>query len=805
MSAAVRAPRLTPPAENDAGRPRVVRLVQLALTLLAAVYVLFIGGTFDAGLRYRVQLLNTLLGSLVGLAWLGWHLLRGDRVRATGLEWPLVFFALSQWLALATSAQPRLGLEWVASVTVWCAALVILHDLLRAGWPHAFVLNGLMLMGALVTAEGLLEVTTWYADWLRLGQWPPVVFRLNGLLGHANLTATFLNLLWPIALARAAAPQRVLGRAAWGAQTAAMLAVLFFTSSRAGWLAAALALAALAALVLLRQGGSAWQRWRRRAARGRWLMSLAGLAVLAAVAALLAAQSQHITHGPLFSSRQTFWMVAWRMFQLQPLTGAGPDLFTWFYSRWVPAPPQWFAPHAHSLIMQLLGGSGLIGLAALAVFAAASVRRLWQHWQHSTDPLLLAGCLAGLAAVAFQHVFDYLLGSTVMVFVVVVVLALALTAGGHSTSGRPYSAAALWPALVVPLAVAAFALRGAAWNDQGLALAAAGDWPAAARAFERAAQADPRLTLYWQHAAYAYSRAGEPALALPLWQRAAHDDPYWPLLPASVGVLSGDRVALQTAQTLNQGRSALFALNEGALAEGAGQAAAARLAFKQALDLQPAAAAALFWQQAPLRQQVLDTWLTQPAGTATPAVSGEQALAAGQLDLAQPLFEAVLALEPGSLSAHVGLAQVALARGDLAQAARYRQEAQRLPVVTLEETLALRLLAGDIARASGDPAAAAGAYAEAFSMINDYTVFGPGTYGYPQRSWYVYRRASLPSDLIPAFVHADITAVMDERFAWLADWFAGQGQRDNACYVAGRVWREAPQSLSGDHWRANCE
>jgi hypothetical protein len=123
----------------------------------------------------------------------------------------------------------------------------------------------------------------------------------------------------------------------------------------------------------------------------------------------------------------------------------------------------------------------------------------------------------------------------------------------------------------------------------------------------------------------------------------------------------------------------------------------------------------------------------------------------------------------------------------------------------LEQTLSLHLLAGDWARARGDAALAAAEYGLVFSAINDYGVFGLGSYGLPHRAWYVFHRHSLPADLIPQFARADITAAMDERFAWLARAFAEQDAPEAACLVAARVQREAPASLSADYWAAHCQ
>src|SRR5690606_475915 len=126
----------------------------------------------------------------------------------------------------------------------------------------------------------------------------------------------------------------------------------------------------------------------------------------------------------------------------------------------------------------------------LLVLAGAGARELVRRWSNTAERPWLMACAAGLGTVAFHHLFDYLLASMAMMFVVVVVagIALAIEPAGRPRAATPHLALA--PALVLPLAVAAYALRGAALNDVGLTLAATGQWLAAAQAFERAAQAD---------------------------------------------------------------------------------------------------------------------------------------------------------------------------------------------------------------------------------------------------------------------------------------------------------------------------
>ena len=122
---------------RGAWNPQSARLLQLAGTLLVALYLLFIGGAFDATVRFRVQLLNYVAGSGLALVWLALRWTRRQSWQASGLELPLLLLAGTQWVAVLTSAQPRLSLEWAAGIVTWSAALCILYDLLATGWPSA--------------------------------------------------------------------------------------------------------------------------------------------------------------------------------------------------------------------------------------------------------------------------------------------------------------------------------------------------------------------------------------------------------------------------------------------------------------------------------------------------------------------------------------------------------------------------------------------------------------------------------------------------------------------------------------------
>jgi len=770
---------------------------------LVVIYMLLIGGSFDATLRFRVQLLNAVAAAALAFGWLAIRLKQRARLRGTGLEEPLILLIGSQWLAALLSPQVRLTLEAASNITAWAIAFLVLCDVLASGWPPKYVINALLLAAFIITAQALQEVAQWFALWARLGQWPPVAFRLTGLLGHANLTAAVLNLLLPLVITEIILAPRVASRLALGGLALGMLAAEFFSSSRAGWIAGAVALGAMIGLLLweARDRIKPWiVRWRRWPSLVRVGLALLPIGPVIGGVWLLVRQAQHPTHGSFLFSRQPFWGPAWALFTSSPLTGTGPDLYPWFWPLFASVPPNEVVPHAHSLIMQLLSGSGLVGLgAALGLFIAGGLK-LWRRWTNHRDRVLMAALISGLAGAVVHQLFDYFFGAPAFVFFFVVVSVLALAPDSNlppTTPSRQYHPALMAGPLVLVLGMAAFSLRGATLNEQGLQLASENRWAEAGQAFQRAAAADPGLTLYWEEAAQALTRAGDVPAALPLWGRAAQADPYWGLWPATIAVLTSDPAAMQPALKLAP-RSYLFALNQGAMFEAAGEAASAREAYRQALALSPYEVwDALFWKQTPFRARVLAQWLAEYPLDPSPIVRGQAALKAGHPDQAIELFEQARAADPLSNKAYAGLARTYWALGDETRAGYYLRTGANLPIAVIWEQIDLKMLEGDWAAAHGDRTGAVAAYTTVFSALNDYTSLGPGTYGYPRRSWIVFHREALPSDIVPQFIRADITLELDARFAQLARWYAEDGQRETACYILERVYREAPTSESG--------
>ncbi|MGE0812538.1 MAG: O-antigen ligase family protein [Vicinamibacterales bacterium] len=332
----------------------------------------------------------------------------------------------------------------------------------------AFVLLGL------AESAGLVDLTPLRGE-------ASVAYRAGTLQSSAGNPGWFSQLVvyalpYGLVLLAIDAPawRRLAAMAATSGIGALALAAAF---QRGGWVVGAVDLAAVAA-------GTVW--WMRRhdgawlAAHRRRLLALSmsvGLAVPVGVWLWTAAAAPGAPRpdGRAFAerlasipsaNRLVYARVGLRMAALHPVLGGGHESFALRYLMYVQSPggPLEASPlrvpdaaSAHSVYMQTLTGTGVVGLAALlAMFAAAGVAVAAGLKDREMDPrrqaVLLAagGSLLGIAGYGLVQEVFYIHVLRLLFFV-----ALGLVAGVSSRGPRlsPRAAPAAWSALAVLLAV----------------------------------------------------------------------------------------------------------------------------------------------------------------------------------------------------------------------------------------------------------------------------------------------------------------------------------------------------------------
>lgn len=119
-------------------------------------------------------------------------------------------------------------------------------------------------------------------------------------------------------------------------------------------------------------------------------IAISAVAAVGLVAALFSAR------GILnLSTRDQFWQTAWQMFSAHPLVGNGPNTYALVYTARYPTEPTY--NHAHSLPLNTLAESGLLGFGSTTLFVVVLAGYLWQR---RANPYARAALAAGASFLA---------------------------------------------------------------------------------------------------------------------------------------------------------------------------------------------------------------------------------------------------------------------------------------------------------------------------------------------------------------------------------------------------------------------
>lgn len=186
--------------------PTTLYLLQEAALILLFSYFILAGGTINGLLRFRLRVISHLLLLTVFALWLGYRLRCRKRLTRSALDLPIIVFLSAQLVTTVLSTDPRRSLSYPGLMAIYALSFYLLSDLLVNGWPAELLVKCLLIVGAIMIGFGLADVTGWYAGWWALGgaahPLPPTQLRIYSILGDANMMASFLNLLIPLALVR---------------------------------------------------------------------------------------------------------------------------------------------------------------------------------------------------------------------------------------------------------------------------------------------------------------------------------------------------------------------------------------------------------------------------------------------------------------------------------------------------------------------------------------------------------------------------------------------------------------------------
>ncbi len=729
--------------------------------ILALTYLLIFASPHNVGLIYPVPVAIT--AGLLTVLVIGWLVLGQRGPARLGLGVWVFLAALIVATVFSSDVRRSVPEVWlIGCMLFW---MLLSAELTSRGVPAELIHKALLIVLGILSLLALLEIARWYQAWLVInpGQWmPSIQYRVTA----PNLVAVLVNLSLMLLIPRIVASRSWLQRALLGVWTLLLIILLYFTSSRGGWIGAAAGFAGLA-LALLYHNPAPWFARLRALVKKRWPIALAAVGVvgLIAVAAWVFIRQEALpTHAPFLQSRADFWIPAWNLFIGHPLTGNGPHTFVTAFLQRVSVPPNTIFNYAHNIYLDLLSGSGLLGLGGFIFLAVIVVKTLLRHLRlaQGSDLPAVIGAAGALAAFLVHGLFDSVHHTSPTAgWAFAILLGAAL--GGpvmKSKVGR----LSLAGFVLLPI----FAWINLWWllpYQAGVDAAVRGDWQQAAGYFDQAVERDPSLALAHQQRGLTYAfladqgQAGALEEAIASFEQAARLDPTYAMNQANLGALKlaqGDSTGAQAVlleATRRAPRCALCWLNLGLARLANGDGTGTITAYQKALEFYPSGATAPAWATAQLMYAVQQEWQKAHPAAATPTLDK---------------LEAALRANPHIAASYVALGYVYLGQGRAEEAVRMAEDAQ-LAFDPGPDALWLKAIA---MRALGDPDAASFAK-QAIDLIYLNSPSGPGNLGEVQYYTNQFRRAVMPVQLVPQIQPLPVSAVWAEREVEAAEWVDG--------------------------------
>jgi O-antigen ligase len=160
--------------------------------------------------------------------------------------------------------------------------------------------------------------------------------------------------------------------------------------------------------------------------------------VTGATSSAVVTRMSRLPSAPIRPSRPQLWRNALRMATERPWLGFGPDNFRHVYGRYAGL-KQWDTRvHANNMYLEVLAGSGLVGLCALLSLTTASGLVLWQRVRHASDSALAASAaaLAAWLIIAGHGLVDSFLSFTTTYLTFAMAMGLAFSPGLSRIASR---------------------------------------------------------------------------------------------------------------------------------------------------------------------------------------------------------------------------------------------------------------------------------------------------------------------------------------------------------------------------------
>jgi len=584
--------------------------------LISIFLIILLPATWDSiDPTARIVALSILL--LVGASWLVVMLKARHSITLPKLILPLSIFVLLSLGLLFNAPVPVYSIYWGLSGLLLLLFFIFVIDSHNYGWKFRTWENAVIFVAVIMAAIDLFLVVAWYFTWWDISgiifSSPPYSVRSpGGLLGHPNYIAGYMNLVIPFIVIRLFRASSISRRILWMAVLLLLLSVVFFTSSRGGWIALFCSLIGMASIFLVPKilasfkTNAAILDSRPRITKRSITIAIVGIFLLSIIVILAIPQIQRAAHGSI-GGRFEIWENSIELIVASPWWGNSPGSYSFLYASLTDGLGRTYLMHAHNLILQTTSDMGFVGILLLVWAAILIAKRIIDRWKLSNPSTykrdyLIAYCGMGIALLVHNQV-DFLFYKFLISISVVIFTGL-LFWGKIDTSKIKLSTKSLSfiVALGISIVVAGggFIYWGMKNNSTMLEYAADSKWFEATQAICPNAEAYPAFTYNafqcgLVNAVVSFTEHDESNLlaAVKYTRSGLEQDPYWFLHWANLGSyewqLGNTNLAMGyflKAIELDPYRDFLW-LNLGILSEQLGKNHEAVVAYRRAMCLNP--------------------------------------------------------------------------------------------------------------------------------------------------------------------------------------------------------------------------
>jgi tetratricopeptide (TPR) repeat protein len=751
--------------------------------ILALSYLFLLASTHNGLVSYDIFWITTGLFAVFTVLWIVFG-------QAVGLKKELMVIAFLGVLAIAAyfSIDPRRSFTEVWLIGAALFLFLLASDLVNRGWDVELWVKALLIVGAIIMALTWREAIVWYWQWLgSTGKiWPDLFYRLPA----PNFLAIFLNVLLMVAGASFVFSKSKAARCLLGIWMASAVGLIYLTSSRGGWLGTAAGLGVVIFFTALAfpEKRKALFDWMRRHRFITIMIFIAGFTALLVFGWVFYQHSKLPSHAAVGVSRAFLWSPAWQAFLRSPIIGSGPYTYISFFVQQQSTPPSPLYLYAHSIYLDLLSGSGVVGLAVFLVMIAGLIAGLIGKFRTTTgaERGAAVAALGALAAFLVHGVADSVHHTIpTAAWLLAVVFGVGI---GNRQEEKPHR---LGLSVMVGLVLV---LTGAVnlWAEkpmmEGVIAGNSGMWQEAKTNLEETIARDPGLATGYQQLGLVESKLAEQGRTAELenaiahFEQAVEKDPYWGLNHANLGVLYREQGDLpRSVDELEKAvgiapKSALYLLNLGVSYEMLGRDEAAIAAYDAALLLQPIWVNSSFFRETSLRSDLAASRMVDEAVKKINLAEAEENLKQAQLRMSAYLEVIPFYLEVDRLE-------------DVEQAIRYAKLAYSTKV---EERLVLQWYEADLAAQKGDLSQAARLGDDVVQRYLWQGINGPGTLGQLMYNQLVFRRPAMVMETVPQMAMILLPDEWGARLYQVAEWHRQAGDEERAEGLLQELRRHIP-------------